>query len=428
MRKFWMVGAIVLTVAGLLLLVPKGTAGAAPTDFQIEGSTLISYTGTATTVSVPVNVEIIGRSAFENNSKIKKVTIPDSVKTIEEYAFWGCNNLESVSFGKGLWEIPDFTFTGCESLKKVFIPDTIRRIGIMTFADCESLEEIAIPVSVTDIHESAFEGVPNLYILAEEYSYPYRYALERGQNIGNPPVTESEKTDSETHPVPIETPKPTPEPTNRPIGQVMGTTTIVGNKAVIFMDGEDMIARDGAEVDMEKLFPPESYIEDWYYYRDKGLVEMELPRGNVKIGRFGFARSNLKKIILPEGLTTIGYAAFYHCDNLQEIYIPSSVTRIENKAFTFTPWLNNFLTGGDDVQGDSQDVTAGNDSDFLIVGDGILLAYRGNREEVTVPEGVKYVAPEAFLNHKEIKTVNWPDSLEEVDESAFSGCEYKPAF
>lgn len=417
MRKFWMVGAIVLTVAGLLLLVPKGTAGAAPTDFQIEGTTLVSYTGTATTVSVPANVEIIGRSAFENNCKIKKVTIPDSVQTIEEYAFWGCESLENVSFGKGLWEIPDFTFTGCESLKKVYIPDNIRRIGIMTFADCESLRELAIPVSVTDIHESSFEGVPDLYILAEEYSYPYRYALERGQDMEKRPSSEAE-TDSDSQPVPTQTPKPTPEPTNRPIGQVMGSTTIVGNSAVIFMDGEDMIARDGAEVDLEKLFPPESYVEDWRYYRDLGLVEMELPRGTTKIGRFGFARSNLKKITLPEGVTTIGYAAFYHCDNLQEITIPSTVTRIENKAFAFTPWLKNFLNG----EGDAAD------DDFLIVGDGILLAYRGNRTEVVVPEGVKYIAPEAFLNHKEIQNVDWPDSLEYVDESAFSGCEFKPAF
>lgn len=417
MKKLWMVGAIVLTVAGLMLLIPKLPIGAAPTDFHMEGSTLISYTGTATTVSVPANVEVIGRSAFENNSKIKKVTIPDSVETIEEYAFWGCSSLESVSFGKGLWEIPDFTFTGCESLKKVYIPDNIRRIGIMSFADCKALRELAIPASVTDIHETSFRGVPQLYILAEEYSYPYRYALERGQDMDNPPEEEPDESEAEPQPVPTSTPVPTPEPTNRPSGEVVGSTTIVGNKAVIFMDSEDMIARDGADVDLEKLFPAETKVEDWQYYRETGLKEMELPRGTTQIGRFGFARSGLKKIIIPEGVTTIRYAAFYHCDDLQEISIPSTVTKVENKAFTFTPWLNAFLDGTDDTDGD-----------FLIVGDGVLLAYRGNQPEVIIPEGVKYIAPEAFLNHKEIKNVRWPESLEYVEESAFSGCEFKPAF
>lgn len=413
-----------MSVAALFALMPKAPAvGAATSDFIIEGTTLVSYTGTSATVSVPSTVETIGRSAFEENHKIKKVTIPDSVTIMEEYAFWGCDNLETVVLGKGLQEVADFTFTACGSLKKVSVPDNISRIGIMAFADCMSLEEIYIPPSVTDIHETAFDGVPNLQITAKEYSYAYGYAIARGEKLANAPVSPlATEAPVEEILLPASTPIPTPEPTNRPIGDVVGSATIVGNQAVVFIDNTEMKVSHGADIDIEAFKEQQTVRErvaDWSFYGDKSLVQVELPGGTIQIGCFSFARSNLESIELPHGLTTIEYAAFYHCDNLKEIHIPGTVTKIEAKAFAFTPWMEEFLAGTSE---------AGRNSDFLIVGDGVLLAYRGEAASVIIPEGVKYIAAEAFLKHAEIESVQFPSTLEAIDANAFEGCTYKPAF
>lgn len=43
--------------------------------------------------------------------------------------------------------------------------------------------------------------------------------------------------------------------------------------------------------------------------------------------------SNLKNLILPASITTIGRTAFHNCDNLKELIIPNSVTIIESWAF-----------------------------------------------------------------------------------------------
>lgn len=424
MKKLWMAGALVLSVAVLLCFVPQvPAAGATTSDFIMEGTTLVSYTGTATTVSVPSTVEKIGRSAFEENDNIKKITIPDSVTAIEEYAFWGCEGLEKVVLGEGLKEVSDFAFTACTGLKNVSIPDNIGRIGIMAFADCTSLEEIYIPVSVTDIHETAFDGAPNLQIRAKEYSYPYRYAQERNEKLANelydPMATEVPMV---TTPPPTPIPIPTPEPTNRPIGEVIGTTTIVGNQAVVFMDWEELEVSYGEDIDIEDFraeLEKRKVVKDWTYYGDKSLHYMELPTGTLELGSFAFARSNVRSVKLPHGLTTIGYAAFYHCDNLTEVQIPGTVTKIEAKAFTYTPWLENFFAGTSETTGSS---------DFLIVGDGVLLAYRGDAANVIIPEGVKYIAAEAFLKHTEIESVQFPSTLEAVDAKAFEGCTYNPAY
>lgn len=401
MKKRWMVGAVVAVVAALFVLTPKVWVRATTSDFRIEGTTLVEYTGTANTVSVPANVETIGRSAFENNKIIKKVTIPDSVTKIEEYAFWGCNNLETVVLGDGLWEISDFTFTACESLRRVHIPDNIRRIGIMSFADCTGLQDIAIPISVTDIHETAFDGITSLQIHAEELSYPYKYALARGQNATNAPMPTDTPRPIVT-PVPTPNVKPTPEPTNQPIGEVIGSTSIVGNDAFIIVNNRELPVGDGKDVDVEKLFRQEENIriDDWKYYGDGTLHDLKLKEGTVEIGSLAFARSSLRRIVLPQGLTTIDYAAFYHCDNLKEVVIPDTVTHIDTKAFAFTPWLTDFYEGNSSVEGD-----------FLIVGDGILLAYRGQEDTIFIPEGVKYIAPDAFLGLEDYNKIEYPDSF-----------------
>lgn len=209
----------------------------------------------------------------------------------------------------------------------------------------------------------------------------------------------------------------TPAPTDRPIGEVVGTTTVVGHQAVVLLDSEKMQVRKGSDVDVEALFPEEYQVNNWQYYMEKELRSMELAGGCISIGDFGFARSGLESITIPKGATEIGYASFYHCDKLEDIQIPDTVKRVGADAFGFTPWLNDFLNG-ERLPGE----------DFLIVGDGCLIAYRGDDAVVVIPYGVKYIAPKAFEYHREIKDVRYPDTIEYIEEDAFKGCEYKPAY
>lgn len=396
MKRLLTIGAAAVAVVICFLLIPNTFAGATAADFQMEGTTLVNYTGTASTVSIPNNVETIGRSAFENNNVVKKIMIPDTVETIEEYAFWGCSKLETVVFGDGLYEVADFAFASCENLKEVSISASIRRIGIMAFADCTSLTDIYIPDTVTDIHATAFDGVYFLNIRAPQYSYSYNYAIARGDALANVPEY------LRATPVPTEVPLPqvtqeptaTPVPTATPIpGVVIGSTSIVGNNAVIFMDNETMKTLQGyegmeyIEDEKESATPIPVIIEDWTYYGDDSLINIELGRNVSAIGSFAFSRSNLRTITIPEGTETIEYAAFYHCDALKDVVIPDTVTYIGEKAFAFTPWLESFYDGS---------MVLEENSDFLIVGDGVLIAYRGNDENVELPDEVKHVTPDAF--------------------------------
>ena len=152
-------------------------------------------------------------------------------------------------------------------------------------------------------------------------------------------------------------------------------------------------------------------MEQWSLYGNETIQEVVLPSGTELLSQFSFARSSVSKVVLPEGLTRIEYAAFYHCDNLTEVVIPSTVVYIGEKAFAHTPWYDSFM--------DRSDRTAG---DFLIVGDGVLIAYRGSSQNVVIPDTVKYIGEEVFLNHTEIRTIVIPESVSSVASSAFRGC------
>lgn len=149
-------------------------------------------------------------------------------------------------------------------------------------------------------------------------------------------------------------------------------------------------------------------IVDQAFYKQTDMTDYEFDPGITQIGEFSFARSGLTEVTLPEGLETIGYGAFYHCDELSEVTIPSSVQRIEPYAFANTPWLTNWMNGRGEA--------------FLIVGDGILLAYRGADSRITIPDGVKTIAQGCFSGHKGIVSVSMPPSLEVICEEAFSNC------
>lgn len=431
-----MIGVLLIIAVALLMQIPISEADAASSasGFKMEGSTLVEYVGHASEVTIPDDVKTIGRGAFEDNTKVTKVIVPNSVTKIEEYAFWGCTNLKEVQLGRGLLEISDFSFTNCPALKSVNIPEKVTYIGIMAFADCTRMPTLYIPPNVMNIHETAFDGNYALQLTGTEGTYAAKYIpsfLERQKTFRNygQPIPED-----------VVEGVPTPTPTIEPEviipdvleGTLIGSSVVVGNSVLVMTDNTTLEAMTGyPDADLfeeeeeiiydENGYPiPDDYddshmveigesVPGWAFYGDNHLKYVYLPNGVKQVEEFAYARSTAETVVLPDGTKTIGYAAFYHCDDLIHIRIPSSVTEIEAKAFEFTPWLNNFFYSK-------------TDSDFLIVGDGILVAYKGNQSVVTLPEGVKRIAAEAFENHAELEEVYLPKSVIDIDESAFDGC------
>ena len=95
-----------------------------------------------------------------------------------------------------------------------------------------------------------------------------------------------------------------------------------------------------------------------------------------------FKGSNIKSILLPDGLRTIGNKAFDGCQSLSEIEIPSSVESLGEGAFDGCYELN----------------------------------------KVTLHDGLKTIGKEAFQYCRKLGTIALPNTLTTIGYSTFSGC------
>lgn len=423
-HKKWM-AVIALAVTALILThlpVSEADAAASASDFQTQGSTLVKYRGTEERVTIPDTVEVVGESAFENNQKVQFVVIPKSVKRLDAYVFWGCNNLEEVVLGKGLTAVDEYSFAGCTGLKQITIPENVQSIDAQAFAGCINLTDIYIPATVTGIAEDAFLNCDNVTIHADEGSVAAQFAQKLAEQKNRDPLvtaapvqtpTAVSRPDTQATTEPVSTATPAPVATPVP-GNVLGSTIIVGNHALVMVHpGEEKVQQGytepeaGQETGEEQDITAETEngkIPEWMYYRNQSVSAVTIPEGTTEIGRFAFSRSSLRTVTIPEGVTVIDYAAFYHCDNLDNVILPDTVNTVGAKAFTHTGWL-------DDFEENSMD-------DFLISGD-ILVAYKGNLPEVVIPDGVRVIAEEAFRNHTELKKVHLPASVTDIGNDAF---------
>ena len=423
-HKKWM-AVIALAVTALILThlpVSEADAAASASDFQTQGSTLVKYRGTEERVTISDTVEVVGESAFENNQKVQFVVIPKSVKRLDAYVFWGCNNLEEVVLGKGLTAVDEYSFAGCTGLKQITIPENIQSIDAQAFAGCVNLTDIYIPAMVTGIAEDAFLNCDNVTIHADEGSVAAQFAQKLAEQKNRDPLvtaapvqtpTAVSRPDTQATTEPVSTATPAPVATPVP-GNVLGSTIIVGNHALVMVHpGEEKVQQGytepeaGQETGEEQDITAETEngkVPEWMYYRNQSVSAVTIPEGTTEIGRFAFSRSSLRTVTIPEGVTVIDYAAFYHCDNLDNVILPDTVNTVGAKAFTHTGWL-------DDFEENSMD-------DFLISGD-ILVAYKGNLPEVVIPDGVRVIAEEAFRNHTELKKVHLPASVTDIGNDAF---------
>jgi hypothetical protein len=98
------------------LSAPFSMFGAA---FEMNGTVLERYWGSAADVTIPEGVTAIGEAAFYECYSLTTITIPASVTVIEDFAFAKCSNLTGITIPTGVVAIGDRAFEGCENLKNI---------------------------------------------------------------------------------------------------------------------------------------------------------------------------------------------------------------------------------------------------------------------------------------------------------------------
>lgn len=320
--------------------------------------------------------------------------MPDSVVEVKQYAFWGNDSVKHMSLSEHLEVISAYACSNASALVSVTMSFNANEIQMKAFEDCVMLEQIYIPDSVAFIHDTAFDGCNKLQIYANYYSKGASFAkskniqwIEKAKYSLNQAELEKEeyflRKEKEAELAKAKEEKEMADAIAENEKGLLGKTQVIGDTAVVFMNRYDTIVSSGEQIAFEEKLEKgtkDGVIADHLFYLEEHLTSIELPGGTTKIGELSFARTSLREIIIPEGVTEIGYGAFYHCKDLQEVVIPDTVTFIDANAFEHTAWLEDWYANAKD--------------DYLVVGDGILLAYKGKEEAFRKPLGVKSIACE----------------------------------
>ncbi|MDR0371470.1 MAG: leucine-rich repeat domain-containing protein, partial [Prevotellaceae bacterium] len=382
-----------------------------------------------TAIMVENGVTTIGESAFFECVNLTDVITPLSVTSIGDFAFYGCSKLTSVKLGNGVKSVGMTAFSGCTGLTEIVIPDNVEKIAVAAFGQCTGLTSVTIGKSVVTIEYGGFSGCSNLTTITNLNPTPqniggYLNVFGKMESTPGPDlsrvtlyvVSEEAKTAYEAAPVWKDFKEVLCLPAyNGECGENLtwtfseGTLTISGTGA---MDDWD----DPKEEAPEAL-PWLAYLED--------ITKVVIEEGVTSIGASAFGMCvNLVDVTIPNSVTEIGFAAFGMCSNLEEIAIPNTVDYIGGNAFALCASLTEITI--------PENVTSIEDGTFVWSGltaitipDKVtsigMFAFGSCADlaSVTLGESVEYLGYGAFAECAGLEAITIPDKVEVIDKGAF---------
>ena len=283
------------------------------------------------------------RSYWENYSnQIRTVVIGDGVTSIPSYAFNNLHKLEHISIPEGITCIRD-SFKDTDALKEIKLPSTLDRIENSAFEN-SGLESIIIPEGVTSLSDKSFYGCKNLKSvqlpstlrnLYEGYTFAYCINLTRinfPENLDH--ISQYAFQGSGIRSAKL------------PEGLTwIGASAFskCGNLTYVSVPASATRIDGGAFADNPRL----------------SKVDFQAKVDSLPGGIFENCPA-LTSFVIPDGVTTIGNAAFSE-SGLKTVTIPITVTKIEDNAFASTS-LTDVYFDGSQVEWEKITVGSGNDA------------------------------------------------------------------
>ena len=147
------------------------------------------------------------------------------------------------------------------------------------------------------------------------------------------------------------------------------------------------------------------YYAHHLYMNGQEITNLVIPNGVTSIGYSAFdGCSSLTSIKIPNSVTTIESAAFSGCSSLTSINIPNSVTSIWSSAFSNCSGLTSVIIGNSVTSIESQ-------------------AFYGcsSLTSITIPDCVTSIGYEAFRGCSSLTSITIPNSVTSIGVDAFVG-------
>ena len=254
--------------------------------------------------------------------KDSEVVIPQEINKIPiteigEDAFKENKNIERLIIPSSIITIGKSSFYGCTSLKTIEFSQGLLNIGKLAFSACSLLEDVKLPNTLKTIDEFSFSECSSL----KKIDIPYSVteigvsAFNWCENLEEINVHEKNESYSSE------------------------------NKILYSKYKSILICCPAGLKETEvKINSDTTTINDYAFNECKKLEKIIIPEGIKSIGNNGFSNCiNLTDISLPDTVEYLGYSVFYNCTKLKNIKLSSILKEIEPASFEQCIALENLI-------------------------------------------------------------------------------------
>ncbi len=414
-------------------------------------------------VTIPDGLSDIGSQMFYRCSSLERVVLPDSVAHIGTDAFYYCSSLKCVTFAEGIIDIGSYAFDGCEKLWHVFYGGTEAQWN------CVTIRTGNTPLTNAGYHCETTENIT----VKPEWDYCTKkalYACNICTEYCDDPSFEGAHTFVDGICSKCQLPEGMEYTTNDAKITITGYTGTATQLVIPDMVEGRPVVRigaytfDGCSALTQVVIPDRVTGIGSYAFRGcSGLADIDLPDNIKSIGSSAFSGcSGLTQILIPDGVTSIGGSAFFGCSGLTQIVIPDSVTSIGSAVFGDCSSLKSvtvpFVGGSKKTAADAYQYPFGYYFKKIYGYSGVNQSYYGSNaaeltsEKYDIPRSLKSVTvtggellygafyncsmlqqirlenvttiePCAFYNCGNLDAIYLPQTLTQIKEKAFDGCD-----
>ena len=345
-----------------------------------------------TAVCLPNTLSGADSYAFQNCTGLQDLTMPANL-TVNENAFQGCSGLKDVTFTNrdsvmtrmtnvfmntdatgvtvtiesGITELPIDALSFCESIQKVILPEGLIRINYRAFQDCYALVDIHIPESVVWVGDGALLNTGFWNAQSDGPVY-LDGVLLGGKNFTGMSLSvksgtrliANEAFDGQTSLLSLVIPESVTRINESAFLNSTGLKNVTMPCSAVFESafsgcvsiekvrltpGTGRMSDDCSYVNSpwsaSRSTKLEVILDEGITYIGKAafssspcLTTITIPNSVTEIGTSTFAGSTgLASVVFSEGMDTIPEYAFYNCTGLTSITIPEHISVIDRVAF-----------------------------------------------------------------------------------------------
>ena len=382
--------------------------------------------------------------------ELTEVVFEKEMSEIKAYALYGISSVEKIIIEEGVTTINEYAFANLTNLKQIYIPSSITSIGLNAFNECTSLKDVYyygsleqwFSLMLSSGYSNPMDYAKNFYILNENNEWVKPTTITLPNNIeylhssllkGYDGVETLILNEGLTHiysnafdSVPNLKNLYLPASLSYVSSNTFGQCEILQN--VYYYGTIESLLSINFE-NWEQDNPIKNSLS--FYMKDSNnewnsLTEAVIPSSmtSVDFNRLN-SISSIKTLRLEEGTKVINDWALAYLSNIETIYLPSTLEKINYDPFFESNSLNTIYYNGsisDWVNIEFTDMT----SNPMYRVDNFYFVNESNEWEkistLHLDESITKISKYAFVRMNSLSTIYISNKLEKVDEDAFYEC------